>query len=227
MASSTVENYLKHLYLQQPPEAEGGLVPTGRLAAALNVTPGTATTMVKALAESGLVEHEPHGGARLTSRGRRLALHVLRRHRLLELFLVEILGLDWSEVHEEAEVLEHALSDKVLDRIDSLLGHPTVDPHGDPIPSSSGTLPDRDLRGLDACQAGELVRIARVIHQDPVFLRYAHERGLQPGARLEIVGVDPLADSVTVRPIGAGSLTVSTATARQFLATSESAQRRS
>src|SRR6185503_20361208 len=102
---------------------------------AMNVAPGTATAMVKTLAESGLVDYEPRGGVRLTTKGEKLALHVLRRHRLVELFLVEALGLDWSEVDEEAEELEHAISDKVLGRIDKALGHPQVDPHGDPIPT--------------------------------------------------------------------------------------------
>src|SRR5438309_1705668 len=104
--------------------------------------PATATTMVKALADSGLVAYEPRGGVRLTRGGEQLALHVLRRHRLVELFLVKVLGLDWSEVHAEADELEHAISDKVLDRIDGLLGRPSVDPHGDPIPSAKGKFID-------------------------------------------------------------------------------------
>src|SRR5215216_5587302 len=121
MASITVENYLKTLFIEQQ-RAHGALVPMGTVAAAMNVTPGTATSMVKALAESGLVDYEPRGGVTLSSRGEKLALHVLRRHRLVELFLVEVLGLNWSEVDEEAEELEHAISDKVLERIDVLLG---------------------------------------------------------------------------------------------------------
>src|SRR3954468_10456586 len=134
MPSSTVENYLKTLYAEQQ-AAGGDLVPMGALAAAMNVAPGTATAMVKALADAGLADYEPRGGVRLTAKGEKLALHVLRRHRLGGLFLVEVLGLDWSEVDEEAEELEHAISDKVLDRIDALLKFPQVDPHGDPIPT--------------------------------------------------------------------------------------------
>jgi DtxR family Mn-dependent transcriptional regulator len=110
MASSTVENYLKQIYLAQPDNPEE-LVSMGKLASIMGVVPGTATTMIKALADSGLVEYEPRGGARLTRGGEQLALHVLRRHRLVELFLVKVLGLDWSEVHAEAEELEHAVSD--------------------------------------------------------------------------------------------------------------------
>src|SRR5580658_8908094 len=116
MATITVENYLKRLYLEQH-AADGDRVAMGRLAAAMGVVPGTATSMVKALSDSGLVRYEPRGGVSLTRSGQRLALHVLRRHRLIELFLVEVLGLDWSEVHEEADQLEHAVSDAVLERM--------------------------------------------------------------------------------------------------------------
>src|SRR5215208_5751466 len=126
MPSSTVENYLKTLFIEQQRE-HGNLVPMGALAAAMRVAPGTATAMVKTLAESGLVDYEPRGGVVLTTKGEKLALHVLRRHRLLELFLVEVLKLDWSEVDHEAEELKHAISEKVLTKIDDLLGHPQVD----------------------------------------------------------------------------------------------------
>jgi DtxR family Mn-dependent transcriptional regulator len=143
--SSTVENYLKHLFAEQQ-QNEGKLLPMGRLAAALGVAPGTATTMVKNLAESGLVTYEPHDGVRLTPDGERRALQVIRRHRLIELFLVQTLGLDWSEVHDEAEELEHAISQKVLERLDALLGHPQFDPHGDPIPGGKGQLPKTPLK---------------------------------------------------------------------------------
>ena len=128
MATSTVENYLKHILLL----SAGGddLVSMGSLASALAVVPGTVTTMVKALAADGLVEHRPRQGVRLTSDGRRLALSVLRKHRLVETFLVNVLKMDWAAVHAEAEQLEHAISDAVLDRLDAMLGHPATDPHG-------------------------------------------------------------------------------------------------
>src|SRR4051794_10565100 len=138
MPSSTVENYLKQIYLEQQDAGAADLVPMGRLASAMGVVPGTATSMIKTLADSGLVQYEPRGGVRLTHGGEQLALHVLRRHRLVELFLVKVLGLDWSEVHAEAEELEHAISDKVLEKIDAILGKPRVDPHGDPIPLANG-----------------------------------------------------------------------------------------
>src|SRR5881397_7753 len=151
MPSSTVEDYLKQIYLEQQQGPAGQLVSMGKLAASMGVVPGTATSMVKALADSGLVDYEPRSGARLTRGGEQLALHVLRRHRLVELFLVKVLGLDWSEVHAEAEELEHAISDKVLERIDAFLDHPRVDPHGDPIPSAKGDLANPRALSLIDC----------------------------------------------------------------------------
>src|SRR3954470_3215982 len=144
--SHTVENYLKAIFQAQIALSEpDGLVAMGRLASALGVVPGTATTMVKALAESGLVKYEPYGGVRLTSAGQRLAARVVRRHRLIELFLVKVMGMSWTEVHDEAEHLEHAVSDRLIERIDEMLGRPAVDPHGDPIPDQDGVLERRPL----------------------------------------------------------------------------------
>ena len=139
LPSSTVENYLKAIYLGESQLGAGQrLVPMGQLASALGVAPGTATTMVKALAESGLVEYEPYNGVRLSPAGEKLAALVLRRHRLIELFLVRVMGLGWDEVHDEAEQLEHVVSDRLIERIDEMLGRPEVDPHGDPIPTADG-----------------------------------------------------------------------------------------
>ena len=135
LPSSTVENYLKSIYIAQLRlDDNQELVPMGQLASSLDVAPGTATTMVKALSDSGLVAYEPYAGVRLTDAGAKLASLVLRRHRLVELFLVQMMGMSWTEVHDEAENLEHAVSDRLIERIDELLGHPSVDPHGDPIP---------------------------------------------------------------------------------------------
>src|SRR5438046_7748714 len=165
MASRTVENYLKALYSEQQ-RAGDELVSMGKLAGAMGVVPGTATTTVKALADSGLVAYEPRGGVRLTRAGEQLALHVLRRHRLIELFLVKVLGLDWSEVHAEAEELEHAVSDKVLEKIDTLLGHPSVDPHGDPIPLANGHVDVSPITSLADCPVIYPLRVARVLDMD-------------------------------------------------------------
>jgi DtxR family Mn-dependent transcriptional regulator len=154
--------------------------------------------MVKALADAGLVDYEAYGGVTLTAPGRQLALHVLRRHRLVELFLVRVLGFDWTEVHDEAERLEHAVSDRVVDRIDELLGRPEVDPHGHPIPSSSGTLDSRVAVPLGEVEPGTRVRVARVSDRDAGFLRALERIGVRPGTRLTIQARDEAADSVTI-----------------------------
>jgi DtxR family Mn-dependent transcriptional regulator len=215
MASSTVENYVKRLFLEQQRCAEK-LVPLGKLAAAMSVTPGTATTMVKALSDSGLVHYESRNGARLTRSGEKLALHVLRRHRLVELFLVKVLGLDWSEVHDEAEVLEHAISEKVLERIDKMLGHPTADPHGDLIPDAAGEFAPRKSQSLAECTAGDLVRVAYVESHDKEFLKFAEEHGLVPGKRVRLEQLNPAADSVTVRPEGHRAVVIGTSAAERI-----------
>lgn len=195
MPTSTVEDYLKRILIEQ--ERSGGeRVPTGRIAETLAVTPGTVTSMLKTLAESGLVDYEAYGGAGLTKAGRQLALHVLRRHRLIELFLVEILGLDWSEVHAEAERLEHAVSDRVIERIDELLGRPEVDPHGDPIPSAEGFVEPEELVALDRVSAGRRVRVGRVADQDAEFLRHLERIGLLPGSRLKVAAREELGDAL-------------------------------
>lgn len=189
----------------------------GRLAAAMRVVPGTATSMVKTLADSGLVTYEPREGVRLTLGGEQLPLHVLRQHRLVELFLVRVLGLDWSEVHAEAEELEHATSDKVLGRIDEILGNPSVDPHGDPIPSASGDVEKTRLDSLATCKLNIRQRIARVIDQDPPFLQFANRCGLLPGVQVAIESRDPLADAVRVQLQGASSVTLGTGAASKIL----------
>jgi DtxR family Mn-dependent transcriptional regulator len=216
MASSTVENYLKQLYLAEV-AAAGQRVPMGRVAQALRVVPGTATSMVKALADSGLVDYEPRGGVRLSEHGRQLALHVLRRHRLIELFLVQVVGLDWSEVHVEAEELEHAVSDKVLDRIDALLGHPSVDPHGDPIPSRELDLAATSLSSLADCESGQPVVVVRVADQEPTFLQFIERSGLKPGARLVVTQRDPAAGAVVTQLEAGPTVTLGTAIAAKVL----------
>jgi len=152
LPSSTVENYLKTIYLGTSAQrGEPRLMPMGQLASAVGVTPGTATTMVKTLAESGLVNYEPYAGVALTRAGRRLAALVLRRHRLVELFLVRVMGLRWDEVHEEAELLEHVVSDRLIDRMDEMLGRPEVDPHGDPIPDAEGVVKKQEALSVMCC----------------------------------------------------------------------------
>jgi DtxR family Mn-dependent transcriptional regulator len=201
MPSSTVENYLKQLYLEQgaAPGSGGEVVAMGRLAAAMGVVPGTATSMVKALSDSGLVEYEPRGGVRLTRSGEQLALHVLRRHRLVELFLVKVLGLDWSVVHEEADTLEHAISDRVLERMDALLDHPTADPHGDPIPTAKGLLHEPRRLSLADCPIDVPLSVARVLDQDPGFLQFVERNGLMPGSNVTVGKREQAAEAVKIR----------------------------
>jgi DtxR family Mn-dependent transcriptional regulator len=198
MPTSTVEDYLKTILLEEP-RAHEDRVPMGQIAAALNVAPGTVTAMMKTLADSGLVDYEPRGGVRLTAAGRQLAAHVLRRHRLVELFLVEIVGLDWSEVHAEAELLEHAVSERVIQRLDEILGHPSVDPHGDPIPSPSGVVETREHPSLLDCPLGVPLRVVRVTDQSVQFLRLVERSRLMPGSRLSVASRDTAADTVELR----------------------------
>jgi DtxR family Mn-dependent transcriptional regulator len=192
--TSTVEDYLKCILLEE--QGQESRVGTGQIASRLALSPGTVTAMLKALAESGLVSYEPYSGVRLTSSGRQLATHVLRRHRLLELFLVEVLGLDWSEVHAEAEQLEHAVSDRLIERMDEMLGHPAVDPHGDPIPTATGALKEEEQPSLLSCPLARTLQVSRVSDQSPDFLQLLHRRGLRPGQEVRVLARDEVADTV-------------------------------
>jgi DtxR family Mn-dependent transcriptional regulator len=218
MPSRTVEDYLKHVYLLEKsgfPSVRQ--VAMGGLAAAVGVTPGTATSMIKSLAESGLADYEPRAGVRLTPAGTRLALQVLRRHRLIELFLVQTLGLDWSEVHDEAEELEHAISDKVLEKIDALLGHPETDPHGDPIPPATGSPRQEKLTPLTDCPPGTDAKVARVVDQEPEFLQFVDKQGLTPGAAFTVESQSPSADAITVRPHDREPVTLGSSAAMKIM----------
>jgi DtxR family Mn-dependent transcriptional regulator len=155
--------------------------------------------MLKTLAESGLARYTPYEGVNLTDAGRTLALRVLRRHRLLELFLVRTLDFSWDEVHDEAEHLEHAVSDRLVDRIDAFLGYPETDPHGDPIPTAAGVVKKSPSSSLAEWEAGRPFRLVRVLEQSPEFLRYLSETGLSLGAQGEVVAGRPEAGVVTVR----------------------------
>jgi DtxR family Mn-dependent transcriptional regulator len=200
LPSHTVENYLKAIFQAQAmlPTAES-LVPMGQLASALGVVPGTATTMVKALSESGLVRYEPYVGVRLTRAGEKLAALVLRRHRLIELFLVKVMGMSWTEVHDEAEHLEHAVSDHLIERIDEMLGRPAVDPHGDPIPGPEGTVDHLDYETLLTCPLRAAMTVSRVTDQDSEFLKFIERHDLKPGEVVQVEERDSAADSVKLR----------------------------
>ena len=201
MASLTIENYVKAIY-QIAPATDGTAAATGKLAEALGVSPGTVTSMLKTLSESGLAEYVPYEGARLTDAGRMLALRVLRRHRLIELFLVRTLHLTWDEVHEEAENMEHAVSDLLIDRIDAFLGYPAADPHGDPIPKADGTVAGPAGKRLSQVAPGERFRVVRVIEQSPEFLRYLTETGLRLEAQGQVVANRDESGTITVEVAG-------------------------
>ena len=187
--SLTVENYVKTIY-QIVSSQEGRAATTGQLAAALDVSPGTVTSMLKTLDAARLATHRPYEGVALTRAGRVLALRMIRRHRLIELFLLRTLDMSWDEVHDEAEHMEHAVSDLLVDRIDAFLGHPDVDPHGDPIPRGEGESlqppKEEPARSLAECEAGTAFRLTRVLDQSAGFLRYLTDSGLVLGAVGEV-----------------------------------------
>ena len=198
MESVKVEDYLKAIYhLSAGAEVEAAA--TGEIAERLQVTPGSVTTMLQRLAESGLVKYQSHRGAKLTESGTKVALNVLRRHRLIELFLNKTLGLTWDEIHAEAENLEHAVSERLIDRIDGHLGFPDRDPHGDPIPNADGTLRSKPGEPLAGCEANTTFILLRVLDQTPEFLRYLTDGGLVPGSTATVIQNLPSAGIMTLQ----------------------------
>jgi DtxR family Mn-dependent transcriptional regulator len=201
--SASIQDYAKAVYALEM--RKDAAVTTNALAERLGVTPGSVSAMIRKLSELGLVEHEPYRGVRLTSQGRRVALEVLRHHRLIELFLAQELGMSWDQVHDEAEVLEHVLSDDLEQLISARLGHPTLDPHGDPIPTETLEVDEGQALSLDELEAGACGRFVRVSDADPDMLRYLAELGVGLGDRLEVVGRQPFGGPVFVR-VGAREL---------------------
>lgn len=195
--SPAVEDYAKATYALQA--RAGGAVTTNALAERLDLTPGSVSAMVKKLDELGLVLHVPYRGIELTGAGERVALEVLRHHRLLELYLAESLDVPWDRVHEEAEVLEHHISEELEERIATKLGHPTHDPHGDPIPTAELTIDEGDTVSLQQLDPGMRGRFVRVSDADPEMLRYLAERGIAPGDRFEIVDKQPFGGPIFAR----------------------------
>ena len=195
--STAVEDYAKAIYALE--QREHGAVSTNALAERLDVTPGSASGMVRRLCELGLVSHEPYRGVQLTDAGQRVALEVLRHHRLLELYLAQSLGVPWDRVHDEAEVLEHVLSEELEALIADKLGHPTHDPHGDPIPTADLVVEERPTQPLSTQEPGTTGRFVRVSDADPAMLRYLGERGIAPGAEYEVVERQPFDGPLFVR----------------------------
>jgi DtxR family Mn-dependent transcriptional regulator len=195
--SSAIEDYAKAIYALE--RRGGDAVSTNALAERLGVTAASASGMVKRLGELGLVEHQPYHGVSLTEEGRRVALEVMRHHRLLELYLVQSLGVPWDRVHEEAEVLEHVLSEELEELIAAKLGDPTHDPHGDPIPTRELTIEEGATQSLQSLQAGDSGTFTRVSDSDPDMLRFLADRGIAPGDALEVLEKQPFDGPLFVR----------------------------
>lgn len=196
-----VEDYLKVIY---DLERGGQAATTSEIAQRLAIAPASVTGMIRRLAEQGLLDYEPYRGVRLTDTGQRAALRTIRRHRVIETFLARVLGYPWDEVHEEAEHLEHAASDTLIDRMVAALDEPTVDPHGAPIPTREGTVHEPHYRSIADLAPGERSRVVRVHDDDPARLRYLGELGLVPGASVVVVARAPFDGPITLR-IGAGT----------------------
>ncbi len=195
--SSAVEDYAKAIYALE--DRSGDAVTTNALAERLGVTAASASGMVKRLGELGLVEHEPYRGVTLTEAGRKVALEVMRHHRLLELYLVQSLGVPWDRVHQEAEVLEHVLSEELEELIAAKLGDPTHDPHGDPIPTRELTIEHRPTRTMQSLRGGDSGTFTRISDSNPDMLRFLADRGIAPGDSFEVVEKQPFNGPLFVR----------------------------
>lgn len=195
MLSQAVEDYLKTIYTLQGEEAAS----TSDIARAMEVSSASVTNMVKRLASMGFVEYQSYKGVTLTPSGEKIALEIIRHHRLLELYLKEMMGYSWEKLHEEAEHLEHHISEEFEDKIEELLGYPTHDPHGDPIPTRDGKIAAPANNPLAQAEAGELLMVHRVSDRDPELLTYLESIGLLPRATVEIMGKAPFDGPLTVR----------------------------
>jgi DtxR family Mn-dependent transcriptional regulator len=202
-ASPAIEDYLKTVYAHT--EWQPDPITPSVLAGKLGVAPSSVTEMVKKMAAQGLVQHVPYGPLRLTDAGRHRALAVVRRHRLTETWLVREMGYAWDEVHDEAEVLEHALSDRLLEAIDARLGRPTRDPHGDAIPAADGTVATEPFQLLADAPAGHTGRVLRISDRDPAILRDLDDAGLGPGVEIEVADASPAAVRLKLASTGAST----------------------
>jgi DtxR family Mn-dependent transcriptional regulator len=198
--SSNSQDYLKVIWDLQEWTHEP--IQPAAIAKRTGMKPSTVSGALGRLVSSGLVQHAPYGAVTLTDRGERYALKMVRRHRLLELFLVDALGYRWDEVHDEADSLEHAVSDMMITRIDAALGHPSKDPHGDPIPSEAGDIPEVSSGLLSEATPGSIVRIERVNDEDPELLRYLEDEGFGIGKEVRIKSLARYADSVSFSLVG-------------------------
>ena len=195
----SVEDYLKAIYRLSP---RGRTASTSEIAHRLELSPASVSGMVKRLSEQGLLEHVPYKGVQLTPEGRRAALRMLRRHRLIEAYLVAFLGYTWDTVHDEAERLEHAVSDTLVERMAAVLGNPTVDPHGDPIPTPDGDIYEAASIPLSEVPAGTSVEVRQVEESQPDRLRYIASVGLRPGVHITVVDRQPFRGPITIEVAG-------------------------
>ena len=209
MPSITTENYLKTIYQLREKSPEAELVKFGEIAQELKVTPGTITTMMKSLADRGLVDYFLRSGVKLTDVGEQQASNVVRRHRLIELFLVNVLNMNWSDVHEDAEALEHAVSDRVLDRINAMMGHPERDPHGDPIPGNVQSESSAHSLRLSQTDPGHSYMVRRIDNQNSQTLTSVAELGLKPGTSFYRLNQDSSEDPILLQ-VGDEALRVPT-----------------
>ena len=196
--SPAVQDYAKAIYALEE-RGKGGAVSTNALAERLGVSAASASSMVKRLDGLGLVQHVPYKGVVLTERGAKIALEVLRHHRLLERYLAQELGVPWDRVHDEAEVLEHVLSEELEELIAAKLGHPTIDPHGDPIPTADLEIVAHTTVSMETLEPGDTGRFVRISDSDPEMLRYLGARGIAPGARFEVVDKQPFGGPLFAR----------------------------
>jgi DtxR family Mn-dependent transcriptional regulator len=216
--TAPVEDYLKVIFEL---ENIAGVAGTNEIAAELGFAPASVSGMIRRLAEQGLITHERYRGVRLTKAGRRAALRTIRRHRVIEAYLTTALGYPWDRVHDEAERLEHAASDELIDRMASAIGEPATDPHGAPIPTRDGTIAeDPPLKGLDVVEVGTRVMVDRVSDRDPEQLRYLAEIGIIPGRAVQVLSRAPFDGPIELR-IGRSTKSIGPALARQILVTSE------
>jgi DtxR family Mn-dependent transcriptional regulator len=212
--TAPAEDYLKAIY---DLERSGNAAGTNEIASQLAIAPASVSGMVRRLAEQGLIEHERYHGVRLTEAGRRAALRTLRRHRIIEAYLAQALGYAWDRVHDEAERLEHAASDELIDRMAAAIGEPAHDPHGAPIPTREGSVDEQALTSIDELAVGERARIRRVSDRDADRLRYLAELGMTPGTTFEVVERAPFDGPITVRLDDGTARSVGRALARQVL----------
>lgn len=216
MHSSTTQNYLKAIYtaLQNEPKK---VVSMGYLSKVMQITPGTTTTMMKTLDKLGLVKYQPRSGVSLTKLGQQMALKTIRKHRIIELFLVDVLGMNWVQVHQEAEILEHWVSSRVLNKMEKLLGFPTVDPHGDPIPNSQGEIANPQHKSLHECEIGRWQAVARILDQDTDFLRFAEKKKFLPGQKVKVIYRDLQADVTDLAQADDTRFSIGTTVAKKIL----------